>query len=127
MRWRNWANDPEGITGDELLNFVNDDLFKTLKNLSFSDDSDPRGFVVCEVFEDSYNYMKNGTLIRQVVNKINEIDFNVSSDRHLFGKVYETILKDLQSAGNAGEFYTPRAVTDFMVQMVNPGNRGKNS
>ncbi|MHC1754582.1 MAG: N-6 DNA methylase [Methanosarcina sp.] len=120
LRWRNWANDPKGITGDELLNFVNDDLFKTLKNLSFSADSDPRGFVVHEVFEDSYNYMKNGTLIRQVVNKINEIDFKVSKDRHPFGDVYESILKDLQSAGNAGEFYTPRAVTDFMVQMVNP-------
>ncbi len=120
LRWRNWANDPEGITGDELLNFINDELFKTLKNLSFSDDSDPRGFVVREVFEDSYNYMKNGALIRQVVNKINEIDFNVSKDRHLFGDVYEKILKDLQSAGNAGEFYTPRAVTEFMVQMVNP-------
>lgn len=120
LRWRNWANDPEGITGDELLNFVNDDLFETLKNLSFSDDSDPRGFVVREVFEDSYNYMKKGILIRQVVNKINEIDFNNSKDRHDFGDVYEKILKDLQSAGNAGEFYTPRAVTKFMVQMVNP-------
>jgi type I restriction enzyme M protein len=120
LRWRNWASDPEGITGDELLDFVNDELFKNLKNLSFTDDSDPRGFVVREVFEDSYNYMKNGTLIRQVANKINEIDFNVSKERHLFGDVYEKILKDLQSAGNAGEFYTPRAVTEFMVQMVNP-------
>lgn len=120
LRWRNWANNPEGITGDELLDFVNDDLFKTLKELSFTNDSDPRGFVVREVFEDSYNYMKNGTLIRQMANKINEIDFNASEDRHLFGDVYEKILKDLQNAGNAGEFYTPRAVTEFMVQMVNP-------
>ena len=120
LRWRNWADNPEGITGDELLDFVNDGLFKILKNLSFTGDSDPRGFVVREVFEDSYTYMKNGTLIRQMANKINEIDFNVSEDRHLFGDVYEKILKDLQSAGNAGEFYTPRAVTEFMVQMVNP-------
>lgn len=120
LRWRKWANDPEGITGNELLDFVNNDLFKTLKNLPFSDDSEPRGFVVREVFEDSYNYMKNGTLIRQVVNKINEINFKDSNERHLFGTVYEKILKDLQSAGNAGEFYTPRAVTDFMVQMVSP-------
>ncbi|NPE31331.1 SAM-dependent DNA methyltransferase [Methanococcoides sp. SA1] len=120
LRWRNWATNPEGITGDELLDFVNDDLFKTLKELSFTNDSDPRGFVVHEVFEDSYNYMKNGTLIRQMANKINEIDFNASEDRHLFGDVYEKILKDLQNAGNAGEFYTPRAVTEFMVQMVNP-------
>ncbi|MBP1909682.1 type I restriction-modification system subunit M [Methanolobus bombayensis] len=120
LRWRNWAKDPEGITGEELLDFVNNELFKTLKELHFTPDSDPRGFVVRDVFEDSYNYMKNGTLIRQVVNKINEIDFNSSKDRHLFGDVYEKILKDLQSAGNAGEFYTPRAVTEFMVQMVDP-------
>ncbi len=120
LRWRNWAKDPEGITGEELLDFVNNDLFKTLKELQFNPDSDPRGFVVRDVFEDSYNYMKNGTLIRQVINKINEIDFNSKKDKHLFGDVYEKILKDLQSAGNAGEFYTPRAVTDFMVQMVNP-------
>lgn len=120
LRWRNWAKDPEGITGEELLDFVNNDLFKTLKELQFTPESDLRGFVVRDVFEDSYNYMKNGTLIRQVINKINEIDFNSKKDRHLFGDVYEKILKDLQSAGNAGEFYTPRAVTDFMVQMVSP-------
>ncbi len=120
LRWRNWAKDPEGITGDELLDFVNNDLFKTLKELQFTPDSDSRGFVVRDVFEDSYNYMKNGTLIRQVINKINEVDFNSKKDRHLFGDVYEQILKNLQSAGNAGEFYTPRAVTEFMVHMVNP-------
>ncbi|KGK98641.1 DNA methyltransferase [Methanococcoides methylutens] len=120
LRWRNWAKNAEGITGEELLDFVNNDLFKTLKDLSFTENSDPRGFVVRDVFEDSYNYMKNGTLIRQMANKINDIDFNASNDRHLFGDVYEKILKDLQSAGNAGEFYTPRAVTEFMVQMVNP-------
>jgi type I restriction enzyme M protein len=120
LRWRSWASDPEGMTGDELLEFVNNDLFKTLKDLSFNLDSDPRGFVVKEVFEDAYNYMKSGTLVRQVVNKINAIDFNVKSERHLFGDIYEQILKDLQSAGNAGEYYTPRAVTQFMVDMVNP-------
>lgn len=120
LRWRNWAANEEGITGDELLDFVNNDLFKTLKGLQFAHDADPRGFVVQQVFEDSYNYMKNGTLIRQVINKINEVDFNSSKDKHLFGDVYEKILKDLQSAGNAGEFYTPRSVTEFMVQMVNP-------
>ncbi len=120
LRWRSWAEDPEGITGEELLDFVNNDLFKTLKDLSFANGEDRRGLVVREVFEDSYNYMKNGTLIRQVANRINDIDFNASKDRHLFGDVYERILKDLQSAGNAGEFYTPRAVTDFMVQMVDP-------
>ena len=120
LRWCNWAADPEGITGDELLDFVNDDLFKTLKDLSLVAEGDRRGFVVRSVFEDAYNYMKSGTLMRQVINKINEIDFNKTDDMNLFGDIYEQILKDLQSAGNAGEFYTPRAVTRFMVDMVDP-------
>ncbi len=120
LRWRSWASDPEGMTGDELLEFINNDLFKTLKDLPFNPDDDPRGFIVKEVFEDAYNYMKSGTLIRQVLNKLNAVDFNISSERHLFGDIYEQILKDLQSAGNAGEYYTPRAVTQFMVDMVNP-------
>lgn len=120
LRWRNWAADPEGMTGDVLLDFVDNALFKTLKNLSLRPEADPRGFVVRAVFEDAYNYMKNGTLIRQVINKLNEIDFNNSQDRHLFGDIYEQILRDLQNAGNAGEYYTPRAVTQFMVEMVDP-------
>jgi type I restriction enzyme M protein len=120
LRWRSWAADQEGITGDELLDFINNDLFKTLKDLSFGPADDPRGFIVKEVFEDAYNYMKSGTLIRQVLNRISAIDFNVASERHLFGDIYEQILKDLQSAGNAGEYYTPRAVTQFMIDMVNP-------
>ncbi len=120
LRWRSWAADPEGMTGDELLDFVNNDLFKTLKSLDLSAQNDRRGYVVREVFEDAYNYMKSGTLMRQVINKINEIDFNSSADRHLFGDIYEQILRDLQSAGNAGEYYTPRAVTQFMVDMVDP-------
>ena len=120
LRWRNWAADPEGITGDELLDFINNDLFKTLKDLDLDTGANGRALVVRSAFEDAYNYMKNGTLIRQVVNKIEEIDFNRSADRHQFGDIYEQILKDLQSAGNAGEFYTPRAVTQFMVDMVDP-------
>ncbi|PLY13831.1 MAG: DNA methyltransferase [Sedimenticola sp.] len=120
LRWRNWAADSEGITGDELLDFINNELFKSLKELELNAGTNGRGLVVRSVFEDAYNYMKNGTLIRQVVNKINDIDFNRSSDRHTFGDIYEQILKDLQSAGNAGEFYTPRAVTQFMVDMVDP-------
>jgi type I restriction enzyme M protein len=120
LRWRSWAADDEGITGDALLNFVNNDLFPTLKDLSLDPRRDQRGVVVRDVFQDAYNYMKNGTLVRQVVNKINEIDFNRSNDRHLFGDIYEQILRDLQSAGNAGEYYTPRAVTQFMVDMVDP-------
>jgi len=120
LRWRNWAADPEGMTGDELSDFVNNELFPELKDLSLGSEADPRGFVVRNVFEDSYNYMKSGTLMRQVINKINEIDFNKTDDRLQFGNIYEKILKDLQSAGNAGEFYTPRAVTQFMVDMVDP-------
>ncbi|HMP75478.1 MAG TPA: class I SAM-dependent DNA methyltransferase [Kiritimatiellia bacterium] len=120
FRWRTWAADPEGITGEELLDFVNNDLFRKLKSMTFGANADPRGFVVKEVFEDAYNYMKSGTLMRQVINKINEIDFNRSEDRHLFGDIYEQLLRDLQSAGNAGEYYTPRAVTQFMVDMTDP-------
>lgn len=133
--WRNWAADDEGITGDELMEFVNDDLFPALKNLTAPIDKNPRGFIVREAFSDAFNYMKNGTLLRQVINKLNEIDFTDSKERHLFGDIYEQILRDLQSAGNAGEFYTPRAVTRFIVDRVDPklgdkvfdpacGNRG---
>jgi type I restriction enzyme M protein len=118
--WRNWAQDNEGITGDELLEFVNDQLFTDLKNLTAPIKLNPRGYVVREAFSDAFNYMKNGTLLRQVINKLNEIDFTDSQERHLFGDLYEQILKDLQSAGNAGEFYTPRAVTRFMVNRVDP-------
>lgn len=120
MRWRNWATDAEGITGDALLDFVNNQLFATLKSLSGDAQRNPRGYVVRGVFEDAYNYMKSGQLLRQVINKLNAIDFNRQAERHQFNDLYEKILKDLQSAGNAGEFYTPRAVTQFMVDMVNP-------
>ena len=120
LRWRNWAADAEGITGDELSDFVNNKLFPTLKELSAEGKQGGRAVVVRNVFVDAYNYMKSGQLIRQVVNKINEINFNRSTDKHTFGDIYEQILKDLQSAGNAGEFYTPRAVTQFMVDMLNP-------
>lgn len=118
--WRNWAADEQGITGDDLLDFINNKLFVDLKNLTAPIDKNPRGFVVKEAFSDAFNYMKNGTLLRQVVNKLNEIDFTNSNERHLFGDLYEQILRDLQSAGNAGEFYTPRAVTKFIVNRINP-------
>lgn len=118
LRWRNWAADDEGMTGDALLEFVDNKLLRHLKGLAAS--TDKRAAVIRSAFDDANNYMKNGTLMRQVVNKINEIDFNNSKDRHLFGDVYEQILRDLQSAGNAGEFYTPRAVTQFMVQQTAP-------
>jgi type I restriction enzyme M protein len=120
LRWRHWAEDSEGITGEDLLEFINNKLFKQLKSLDVQEGDDPRKFLIKAVFEDSFNYMKNGTLIRQVINKLNEIDFNKSEDRHQFNDIYEKILKDLQSAGNAGEFYTPRAVTQFIVDIINP-------
>lgn len=120
LRWRNWAADAEGMTGDDLLDFVNNQLFPTLKNLQPKGD-DKRGFVIRGVFEDAYNYMKSGHLMRQVINKIVDgIDFNKAQDRHLFGDLYEQILRDLQNAGNAGEYYTPRPVTQFMVDMTAP-------
>ncbi|WP_028315957.1 type I restriction-modification system subunit M [Desulfatibacillum aliphaticivorans] len=121
FRWSNWAKDSEGMTGDELIDFVNNDLFPFLKKLATSAGVSPQGKVVGSVFEDAYNYMKSGTLLRQVINTIEEdVDFNSLSDRHLFNDIYEKILSDLQSAGNAGEYYTPRAVTRFMVDMINP-------
>jgi type I restriction enzyme M protein len=118
LRWTNWAADEEGITGDALLDFVNNTLLPKLKALPGGQDK--IAGLIRMTFEDANNYMKNGTLMRQVVNKINGIDFNASDDRHMFGDIYEKLLKDLQAAGNAGEFYTPRAVTQFIVDQVNP-------
>jgi len=121
LRWRNWAADPEGTTGEALSAFVDDQLFPTLKDkLVTHGSTGERARVVRSVFEDAYNYMKSGTLMRQVINKISEINFNDTSDRHTFGSIYEQILRDLQSAGNAGEFYTPRALTRFIVSRVDP-------
>ena len=121
LRWANWAKDAEGMTGEGLIEFVNNDLFPKLKKLATTAGVSPQGKVVGAVFEDAYNYMKSGTLLRQVINRIEEdVDFNSSSDRHLFNDIYEKILADLQSAGNAGEYYTPRAVTQFMVDIINP-------
>jgi type I restriction enzyme M protein len=117
FQWRTWASDPEGLTGDGLLEFVNEELFPSLKDISLISD---RARTVRDVFEDAYNYMKSGQLLRQVINKLNEIDFNNLSERQHFGDIYEQLLNDLQSAGNAGEYYTPRAVTFFMTQMIDP-------
>lgn len=121
-RWRNWANDDKdgkAMTGDELLNFITQ-LFITLKDLEITEYTETRGIIVKEVFTDLNNYMKDGVLIRQVINVLNEIDLTNFKTRHAFNEIYETILKDLQSAGKSGEFYTPRALTDFVVKMVNP-------
>ncbi|MFS8172943.1 N-6 DNA methylase [Vreelandella titanicae] len=120
LRWRNWAADPEGMTGNELKEFIDTMLFPGLQQLQPQGD-DIRGVVIRNVFEDAYNYMKSGQLMRQVINRLQSgVDFNKSAERHELGELYEQILKDLQSAGNAGEFYTPRAVTEFMVNRVNP-------
>ncbi len=115
----NWAGDDEGLTGDDLLTFVDQKLFPALRNIDLSI-GNGRALIVREVFEGNHNYMKSGINIRKVLNKLNELDFNIAKERHAFGEVYETILKDLQSAGKSGEFYTPRAITSFITEMINP-------
>ena len=134
LRWSAWAADPEGVTGARLLDFVDHTLFPALKGMEVGPPpggKNPkakavqalrrRRLLVKGVFEDAYQYMKSGTLLRQVVNKIQtDIDFNDATGRHLFGDIYEQILRDLQGAGNAGEYYTPRAVTQFAVDMIDP-------
>ena len=123
LRWSNWAvdrKDGKALTGEALLNFVNNKLFPKLKGLEIDERTPMSQIIVKTAFEDNNNYMKDGILLRQVINVINEIKFEEYEDRHAFGEIYETILKSLQSAGNAGEFYTPRAVTDFMVKMIAP-------
>ena len=135
LRWRNWAvdnADGNALSGDKLLEFINTVLFPVLKGSTVTYNGEEiKGIVVThdtprsqsivkEVFEDLNQYMKNGILLRQVTNVIDEIDFSDAEDRHTFGDIYEGILKDLQSAGNAGEFYTPRALTDFMVKILQP-------
>lgn len=117
-QWRSWASNEEGLTGEDLNDFVNNDLFPGLRGLAAQDN--PRTLIVREAFSDSYNYMKSGTLLRQVINKINSIDFKAQADRHSFNDLYEKLLKDLQGAGNAGEYYTPRPLTEFIVEMVDP-------
>lgn len=123
LKWRNWAHTEKGeqvMTGDELLDFVNNKLFKGLKEIEISPDMPVRKQIVKAAFEDANNYMKDGVLLRQVINVVDEVDFNSPEDRHLFNDIYESILKDIQSAGNAGEFYTPRAATDFIAEILQP-------
>lgn len=125
FQWRTWASDPEGITGDELLDFIdsnaesNRGLFASLRNLT-SITNPKRASIVKEVFDGSNNYMKSGYAMRKVINKLNEINFNNSNDKHVFGDIYESILVELRDAGNKGEYYTPRAVTQLMTQMIDP-------
>lgn len=122
-RWKEWAHDDrsgEALTGDALLDFVNNGLFPTLKNLHVDPETPIHQAIVKTTFEDANNYMKDGVLLRQVLSVIDEIDFSDYEESHAFGNIYESILKELQNAGTAGEFYTPRAVTDFMAMMVKP-------
>lgn len=122
-RWANWAIDDKSgkaMTGDTLLNFVNNTLFPTLKKLPIDKDTPIKKAIVQTTFADANNYMKDGVLLRQVINVIDELDLSDYDEIHAFGEIYENILKELQSAGSAGEFYTPRAVTDFMAKMINP-------
>jgi len=125
FQWRNWAIDSEGITGDELLEFIdsnaqsNKGLFATLRTLS-SVNNPKRASIVKEVFDGSNNYMKSGYEMRKVINKLNEVNFNNSDDKHIFGNIYESILQELRDAGNKGEYYTPRAVTQLITQMTDP-------
>ena len=123
LRWRNWAVDNKHGTAktvQQLLDFVNNALFPTLKDLDIDERTPIKQRIVKAVFEDSNQYMKDGIQLRKVINVIDDINFDDHKEKHAFGEIYETVLKDLQSAGNAGEFYTPRAVTDFMVQMIKP-------
>ena len=122
FQWRTWAANPEGITGDELLEFINDaraGLFASLRELK-STSAPQRAALVREVFDGSNNYMKSGYAMRKVINQLNGFDFNSSDDRHIFGTIYESILIELRDAGNKGEYYTPRAITRLMTQMTAP-------
>lgn len=119
LQWRNWAENDEGITGDKLINFVNNQLFPALKNLKVGTD-DKLGIIIRQIFDGTNNYMKSGTTFRQAINKLNEIDFNSSKEHHVFNVIYEEILQGLAAKKDTGEFYTPRAVTQFIVDMINP-------
>jgi type I restriction enzyme M protein len=119
LQWRNWAENDEGMTGDELINFVNNKLFPQLKDLPVTADN-RLGVIIRNIFDGTNNYMKSGTTFRQAINKLNEIDFNSSKEHHIFNAIYEDILQGLATKKDTGEFYTPRAVTQFIVDMVNP-------
>lgn len=122
-KWRNWAvdnKDGQALTGTALLEFVDKELFPALLNLEIDVDTPVRQAIVKAAFDGVHNYMKDGTLLREVINTLNDIDFNNLKDRHAFGDIYETMLKEIQAMGKAGEYYTPRAVTDFIVEVTNP-------
>lgn len=123
LKWRNWApdnKDGDAMTGESLLDFINNDLFPTLKGLEIDEYTPRRAAIVKTIFDAGYNYMRDGVLLRQVINVLNEVDFNNYDERHAFNDVYETFLKSLQSAGTSGEFYTTRVLTEFIVEVLDP-------
>ena len=119
LQWRNWAENDEGITGDELIQFINNKLFPQLKELAVTADNH-LGIIIRNIFDGTNNYMKSGTTFRQAINKLNEIDFNSSKEHHIFNAIYEDILQGLATKKDTGEFYTPRAVTQFIIDILNP-------
>jgi type I restriction enzyme M protein len=119
LQWRNWAENDEGITGDELIGFVNNTLFPKLKDLPVTADN-RLGVIIRQIFDGTNNYMKSGITFRQAINKLNEIDFNSSKEHHIFNAIYEDILQGLATKKDTGEFYTPRALTQFIIDMINP-------
>ena len=122
-RWRNWAKDDgtgKAMTADALLDFVNNTLFPTLKKLEVTPTTPMRSAIVQTTFQDANQYMKDGVLLRQVINVIDQLDLGDYEESHAFGEIYEAILKEMQSAGSAGEFYTPRALTDLMAEIIQP-------
>ena len=122
-RWKNWAHDNKdgkALTSTNLLNFIDNGLFPTLSNLPINEETPIRQAVVKAVFSDIHNYMKDGVILREVVNIIDQINFDNYQDRHAFNEIYETMLREIQNMGDNGQFYTPRAVTDFMVAMIDP-------
>ena len=120
-RWRDWAAEEEkGLTGDDLINFVNNDLFPYLRGLVGVDEKDQRT-VIAEVFQEIYNSMRSGYLLRDIVNLVNKIDFTSSDDIHTMAHLYESMLKEMRdAAGSNGEFYTPRPVIRFIVNQIKP-------
>ena len=131
-RWRDWASDPAGLTGDDLIAFINNDealrpdgkrgpgLFTCLKNLTGDNEGDRRD-VIANVFRGTLNRMVSGYILREVLGGIDKINFTSSDEIHTLSALYESMLKEMRdAAGDAGEFYTPRAVVRFMVTAVNP-------
>lgn len=120
LRWRDWADFKQDnvAIGDELLDFVNNTLLPSLKNLTIPAGTPKGQALIKTVFTDVHNFMKDSVALREILEEVDKIDFTDPQESHAFGEIYETILRELQNAGSAGEFYTPRALTDFMAEHV---------